>query len=933
MRRWLLLALLATLGVGAVLDGTVHRFFAGTQTIGQERGDIAASGDSDRDHTAYTLLESAEGYGYPDGRYSLYLVMRQSAPGAEVVIDPATPSVADHFARALGAAGMVRREPIDAGTLSAIAVLLRGREADEAGVYRYGNWELRIADDPVARLLVLHDGTTTQLIDAKLLPDAAGGAPAPRSVEEATSARSSNDPPSLVRAATVETAILLTLLLAGGLVLPRNLAHPAIRVPLALIVGIALLGTSGLARLPGLGGLVAVVTVSGLVGVAARRQGLPTGWRANDGLWLVAALVGLASVVTWARWFTFVKVTPDSHHYLAGGAALADGHTGLASVTVKRGVAQQALHAPGFNLGAEGLQAVGVVVLVATVALLAGLLLRSAGRMGIATTALVCLIAVASPQLRVFAAYVNSHMLVAGFLVAFAVLLAAKTSRDERSLLPAVIALTGAIVLSRAEGPLLVGLLLLGTLAVPSQRFRWSGAWRALGVIVLAWFGLLQLGQPGLSPAFVLLAVTGVIALLAPDVLKRLPPKLLQRIPLAAGIVLWAITTALLVTSVLGLTRVTFVDAARENLGRGAGLWGTAGFSLLLLAVVVIALGGDRDPMLAPGRWLLIGFVPVTMLAKMGDRAQGADATWADLLGGGGRVGWGDSVNRMWMHVALVVLLLAVLHLREDQGRAVSGPNMPSSRSPRVQTARTAALGLVAVWIATQWQPDALPRPTGVDVRAVAVTGDRPIGELIDGAVVQQDVSAATVELPEAGVPRAVCVDVRVVTYARVNQGTVTFSVSHGGATQEQTFAAGDLSDWQWVRTCVDLDEVDRPLVSGPLPPVSVEVRADGAPPGAAISVLQADTAPAALGIGALGAQALVADETGDLVDRATAPLVMEVLVLHDPPSAPLSRAIDRIALLAPWVMLLLGGAVMATGSMSTERPKIRRGKGREPSE
>ena len=270
MRRALLVVLFAVLAFGAVLDGTVHRFFVGAQTIGQERSAVAETAGAGRDHTVLTLVGALDDS--EDGRYSVYLAMRRAAPGAEVVVDPATPSIADHYVKAIGAAGTVRRGSLDADSLAATRVLLRTREDDEAGTYRYGPWELRLAPGPVARLHVLHDGTATQLIDARLLPGAGDGAPAPLSAGDATSARSADDPPSLVRAVTVETTILL-LLLAGGLLLPRDLARPAVRMPLALIVGIALLGTSGLARLPGLWGLVAAVTVGAVVGVAARQRG------------------------------------------------------------------------------------------------------------------------------------------------------------------------------------------------------------------------------------------------------------------------------------------------------------------------------------------------------------------------------------------------------------------------------------------------------------------------------------------------------------------------------------------------------------------------------------------------------------------------------------------------------------------------------------
>ena len=126
MRRALLVALLAVLASGAALDGTVHRFFVGAQTIGQERSAVAETAGAGRDHTVLTLVGALDDS--EDGRYSVYLAMRRAAPGAEVVVDPATPSIADHYVKAIGAAGTVRRGSLDADSLAATRVLLRTRE-------------------------------------------------------------------------------------------------------------------------------------------------------------------------------------------------------------------------------------------------------------------------------------------------------------------------------------------------------------------------------------------------------------------------------------------------------------------------------------------------------------------------------------------------------------------------------------------------------------------------------------------------------------------------------------------------------------------------------------------------------------------------------------------------------------------------------------
>jgi hypothetical protein len=86
-------------------------------------------------------------------------------------------------------------------------------------------------------------------------------------------------------------------------------------------------------------------------------------------------------------------------------------------------------------------------------------------------------------------------------------------------------------------------------------------------------------------------------------------------------------------------------------------------------------------------RWALIGFIPLTMFSKLGDGLQAVDSDFGTLLSGGGRVGWGDSVNRMWTHAILLVLMLFIVRVmqwaREDE--ADDGPGVddvePAGRS------------------------------------------------------------------------------------------------------------------------------------------------------------------------------------------------------------------------------------------------------------
>lgn len=387
---------------------------------------------------------------------------------------------------------------------------------------------------------------------------------------------------------------------------------------------------------------------------------MDVGWRHDDLGRLALACGGILATVGWARWTSFLTLTPDSRDYWAGGALLADGGLGISLLDVKRGLSQQSLHAVGFTLGIEGLQAMGAVLLLFGAVLLA---LQSPRRPGSAvlTTLALASTALLSPQFRTMAAYLNGHMLVAVLLLVLVLLIGAGVKGEQRAgLLPAVAAVSTALVITRPEGAILVGLVLLGTLGVSDDRAPWRSAWAALAVGTITWTVMLAAGAVaggnGALTALVLLGGVGVSAALVALVLDRLPPMVRRHVPLGIAVALWAV--ALLLDQ---RDSVVFVDAAITNLGRGPGGWGVLGPLLIISGIVAVRLTVGRDDLrTGPARWFVVGFIPITMLMKLGDGLQGEGAGLASLISGGGRIGWGDSVNRMWMHAALVVLLLVI---------------------------------------------------------------------------------------------------------------------------------------------------------------------------------------------------------------------------------------------------------------------------------
>lgn len=928
LRNRLLLGIVGLLALGAVLDGTVHRMHAGQQTIGRSRAVVAVIDGTERDRTVATLVGTA---GRPEDRKggrSVYLAVREVAPGATIVLDDdiGIRSPTRLFLGTIGGAAAVQSRDLSGLEVPDTPATVQGAVARSP-------WILRVADGPVSTLLVVRIDGVAHLIDARLLPASSArfdiDATPPVPVEDATSARSADRPPSLARAVSVDVAVLLLLLLAGGLLLPRSLVHSSTggghRVALSLIVGIALQATLGLLLLPGLWGLGATLVTATVCGLLLRRSGNAIGWHRADVPLLVGATVVVAVIAAWARWSTFLLITSDSRTYWAGGAALADGTFDAGLLEVKRGFFLQPLHAIGFALGAEGLQALGAVLLVAAAVLLlttivadrpsrpALLQLRRAAP-AIVAAALMAGTLIASPQVRTMAAYLNTHLLVAVLLMTLLLLLGSGQVPAARApLLPAVAVVITAIVMSRPEGAVLAGLVLLGTLAVAEERPVWPTAWIALGLGTLVWSGLLIVGSrsegQGIPRALLLLLLSGLVALAVPVVIRWLPPAGRRAIPVFTGAVLWVVALLLLVPGVPGTEDVRFLEVVVANLGRGAGFWGVIAVLLILGAILVVGLGDRGDVRTAPGRWFLIGFVPITLVGRLGDGLQRSGADWTLLLSGGGRVGWPDSVNRMWTHAVLVVLLLLLLQIRDrslptdEADGAQAGPASSSGVRPR--PVMLGLLALTAIWVAAQWQPDHLPRPTDERVTVERTEGGRPAGELVHGSQIRQVILPPAGELPEGAEATGTCVAVRFVTYARGNTGHVDLSLSNGDTTTTRRIDVADIDDWSSQEVCLDqLASASGPGRLGE--PLSVTVSGVDGTAGSAVSVLVGGPS-AAGGSSGPGAVVTVPDAHGRLVTRSVGPLDVEVTLRYEPRTAIFSRTIDRVALLLPWLLLGVG--------------------------
>lgn len=572
----------------------------------------------------------------------------------------------------------------------------------------------------------------------------------------------------LLTAVGVDVAVLFGLVLVGGLLLPRELPLGATRPVLALVAGASLHVVVSLLLLPAVPSLAVLVVASVLVNRWLGRSGRSAGWRRDDAVPLAATLVATVASAVVVRSRGLVILSADSSEYWDGARLLATGALGPADLDVKRMLAVQALHAPGIALGTDGIISVGLLLLVGAVVLLATaphVLARVDGRAvrasAVATGVALATVVAASSWFWFNAIYLNVHLFVAVLLLAIGLLIAASGRDGLRVAMPVLVLLIAALTLARAESALIVGGLLIGTTSDATRWRDWWPAWRTLGAVLIVWNGLLVAGAAGSPPlvASVGLAIGG-FALLAPTLLDRIPDRLRARLPLAVALVLW--TAALAVPLTPPGRGIVFFEMVRLNLGDGEGAWYLTAPLLFVLAVYAVVATADARRH-APVRWLVILFVPLTMLAKLADGSEAlevgsASASLEVLLSGGGRPKWGDSVNRMWTHVALAVVLLGLTAAVRQDGDTSAGRRALGRRSALL---RVAPLVLALVLVASWWRPDVGPDGPVRTTVLTASVGDRPGPALTDGTVlVQTIVTPGSVVVPDDATLVEVCFEV-----------------------------------------------------------------------------------------------------------------------------------------------------------------------------
>ncbi len=458
---------------------------------------------------------------------------------------------------------------------------------------------------------------------------------------------------------TVELAVVAALLIGGvPLAASAGLRGPSV-LSVGFVLGSALAVTVGvLLVMIGLGAPpVLVLAITAGVGVAA-------GWM--DRAWLLATIrqppvlggIGLAVVLVALLWrWGAVNLTPDSFRYATTGALLADGRLGEAtgSLLLSRGLAVPVLHSPANLIGEFHLRSLTPLFAVATLGVLLWAIRAGLQHARVESSTIVVVQVVAAALLMsinrfIFHAfYVNGHMFIAGWLLLLSGSIWLGTARTRS---PAVVTfarclLVAAVVLARPDGALLAGLVLLPLLMQRSETVAVRVApLLTLGAVTLGWnVTIARVFQQEFGVPLEVrgLVVFGAVVVIAAIVLMALPHLLPQKLQLVVEATLWA---AVVVSSARRPDILKdSLRATYRNTLAGEGGWGVSLGVLGVLVLIVLIL--SVDPARSALRFPVTAFVPLSLLL-------------AFLREGAYRVGPGDSLNRMLIHlVPLAILLLA----------------------------------------------------------------------------------------------------------------------------------------------------------------------------------------------------------------------------------------------------------------------------------
>ncbi len=753
-------------------------------------------------------------------RYSIPLMIRSVLPGADVHIDGAVALnervvLPDHLVAIGGARSVTIADPSG-------SVVPSGRYA--ARTHEVG-WTMDLAvsdgsdiEAPIVRILPA-EGDDPAVVALHLDVLVPSGHPGPPAI-----GGDGSGVPRPFTGALRDAGIILGLVALGGVYVGRSGTTLGRRVTgtlVALLVGGGLITVAtGLLLLTGAPTGRVVVGATALMLALTHRGISSTTWsltgRSTAGWTRVFAsafgvgAIGLGAVAALGaaiRHDGILTLSPDSITLLSQAELLATSSGAVTllapEILAKRMLSVPAIHALG-GPGAGPVVVLGPLLLLAIGVLTGAVAHRIARRRFDAIPAgLVATVAgssiVAVERMLANALYVNSHAVVAA-----AVLGMLLVALDVRLPLAVLGPLAALIALSRAEGALLAALVLLGASLARPRGWEVAisrGPWLWLaGATVLRQTILLraEVAAGSVRVATLGMLAVGIALATAPLILSRCGHRHRLLLTVAGLLALWATLGAALLLDV-GPARAALRATITNVLG--AGGWG---FLLVLLGVgASFALFRVAEDEFLPLAIPWIGFVPLGILLAV-------------LRDGAYRVGAGDSLNRMWIHLLPLLVLLIVLTVAgrarpdgPDDARVEAGRlRTPSAGGPdrRVALMLLGSVGLsggmilslVAAPIVVLTAPVTLP---------AGLERHEPIGELVAGTSFTHHVRTG-LPVALAAVPvgdRPLCVELFAATYGgRDNVGSFAVEVVGSGTRATGTVDMGALRDNEWALACPD---------------------------------------------------------------------------------------------------------------------------------
>ncbi len=474
----------------------------------------------------------------------------------------------------------------------------------------------------------------------------------------------------------VELAAILATLVGGVTVLRVAGLRGWPLLPAGFVTGTALyilVGTvqvvSSLTTSPVLT-MVVTAVVPGVVWVIAAIRGRDVGL---DPLKAGLALLAVIAAVLVLRVANLLVWHVDSLVYLEMGALLAWGHFDSALnpyLLTARLIGIPLIHAPASLVDDYYLRSAVPLLAAATFAVLVwifregtrGLVSRRTA-LTIAVAGIVLLVTANRVVYHVF--YLNGHLMAGTFVLMIAGAAWVLATRDDARRAPLLTMLLMAIpalVVTRPEGAVIVGLALVPLLVGPRVTAGIRVVTLAtLGLSMVVWFGFVHVALSGAGFqsewSTRLMALGGVAVVLvavgmwlAPMLRANFAPRVALGILVSVESVLWLALVALTLRDP-GLTTRS-VGATLRNQVQGA--WGVTVIGIAVL--VVLAMWWLRRPSLMYLRFPITTFVPlVFILAHLRDAAY--------------RVGPTDSLNRMWIQVlpiAVLYVMAALAHAEPD---------------------------------------------------------------------------------------------------------------------------------------------------------------------------------------------------------------------------------------------------------------------------